>query len=370
MSLRIDQDHSRFRQIVRGRIRKNLKKFISTGEIIGKQGDEKVSIPIPQIDIPRFRYSDEQQGGVGQGDGEPGDAMGEGEGQQGDGSGKAGDQEGQHALEVDVDLEELADILGEELALPNIEDKGKDALVEKKDRYVGIRPVGPNSLRHFKRTFRNALRRQVASGTYNPANPVIIPTREDMRYRAWRTEEEPVTNAVILYMMDVSGSMGDEQKEIVRIETFWIDTWLKRQYKGVETRFITHDAVAREVDRETFFSTKESGGTMISSAYRLCAEMIENDYPPSQWNIYPFHFSDGDNWSVDDTLSCVSLLKNKLIPASNQFSYGQVESPYGSGQFLKDLKEHLSDVPTLVTSEVTDRDDIMSSIKDFLGAGR
>ena len=76
-------------------------------------------------------------------------------------------------------------------------------------------------------------------------------------------------------MMDVSGSMGDEQKEIVRIESFWIDAWLKKQYKGLETRYIIHDAVAREVDRDTFFRTRESGGTMISSAYKLAAQIID-----------------------------------------------------------------------------------------------
>src|SRR5206468_10715821 len=70
-------------------------------------------------------------------------------------------------------------------------------------------------------------------------------------------------------------SMGDEQKEIVRIESFWIDTWLRSNYKGLETRYIIHDAVAREVDRETFFHTRESGGTMISSAYKLCKELID-----------------------------------------------------------------------------------------------
>jgi len=112
-----------------------------------------------------------------------------------------------------------------------------------------VRRVGPNSLRHFKRTYKAALKRQIAMGTYNRRSPIVIPHRDDMRYRSWKTEEEPVANAVIIYMMDVSGSMGDEQKEIVRIESFWIDAWLQKQYKGVETRFIIHDAVAREVDR-------------------------------------------------------------------------------------------------------------------------
>ncbi len=289
MSLRIDQDHSRFRNIVRGRIRQNLRKYISKGELLGRQGQDIVSIPIPHIDIPKLRFGDKQQGGVAQGDGDPGDPL-SGSPQDGDGQGKAGDQAGDHPLEVELTLDELADILGEELALPNIENKGKSAIVDKKDRYVGVRNVGPNSLRHFRRTFRSALRRQIALGTYDPKRPVIIPTRDDMRYKSWKTEEEPVVNAVIIYMMDVSGSMGDEQKEIVRIESFWIDTWLRKQYKGIETRFIIHDAAAREVDRDTFFRTRESGGTMISSAYRLTADIIERDYPSSQWNIYPFIF--------------------------------------------------------------------------------
>ncbi len=370
MSLKIDQDHSRFRGIVRGKIRENLRRYISKGELMGKQGKELVSIPIPQIDIPKFRFADKQQGGVGQGDGEPGDPVGQGKGQPGDGQGEAGSDEGQHALEVEVTLDELADILGEELELPNIENKGKSAIRDEKDRYVGIRNVGPNSLRHFKRTFKSALRRQIALGTYDKKRPVIIPTKDDMRFRSWKTEEEPVANAVIIYMMDVSGSMGDEQKEIVRIESFWIDTWLRRQYTDIETRFIIHDAVAREVDRDTFFRTRESGGTMISSAYKLCAKIIEDEYPASEWNIYPFHFSDGDNWSVDDTLLCVDILKNHMLPASNVFCYGQVESPYGSGQFIKDLTEHFGEDERIITSEIRDRDAIIGSIRDFLSKGK
>jgi uncharacterized sporulation protein YeaH/YhbH (DUF444 family) len=100
--------------------------------------------------------------------------------------------------------------------------------------------------------------------------------------------------------------------------------------------------VAREVDRDTFFRTRESGGTMISSAYKLCARMIEA-ISPSEWNIYPFHFSDGDNWSVDDTVLCIEILKKEILPKVNLFCYGQVESPYGSGQFLKDLDDHFDE---------------------------
>ena len=369
MSLKIDQDHSRFRNIVRRKIRENLRRYISQGELIGRRGRDLVSVPIPHIDIPRFTYGEKQRGGTGQGEGEPGDPI---DGQQDDASrpGQAGKDPADHVLEVDVTLDELADILGEELELPAIQNKGKSRIISTKDRYTGIRRAGPESLRHFKRTYKQALRRAIASGVYNPAAPRIVPQHEDKRYRSWREEREPVANAVILYMMDVSGSMGDEQKEIVRIESFWIDMWLRRHYPGIESRYIIHDAAAREVDRDTFFHTRESGGTMISSAYRLAMDLIQRAYPPTEWNIYPFHFSDGDNWSTDDTLTCVDILKSELLGAVNMFGYGQVESPYGSGQFIKDLKEHFGSDERLVTSEISDRDAIVESIQDFLGKGR
>ncbi|MDP6959780.1 MAG: DUF444 family protein, partial [Planctomycetota bacterium] len=222
MVKRIDKDFGRFRQIIKGRIRKDLRKYITNGEMIGQRGKYAVSIPLPQINIPVFRYGKNDQGGVGQGEGEVGDPVGQGE----DGSGNAGDQPGKHILEVDVSLDELAQILGEELELPRIEPKGKSNVIADHDVYSGIARTGPESLRHFKRTFREALKRQLAMGTYDPENPVILPVREDKRYRTWKTKEQPQNHAVIIYMMDVSGSMGDEQKEIVRIEAFWIDTWL------------------------------------------------------------------------------------------------------------------------------------------------
>ena len=368
MSQKIDQDHRRFREIVRGKIKQNLRKYITQGEMMGKRGKELVSIPLPQIDIPHFRYGQKQSGGVGQGNGNPGDVIGQGEPKPG--VGQAGDRPGDHLLEVEVTMDELAQILGEELKLPNIEPKGKERIIARKDRYVGVRRTGPESLRHFRRTFKQALRRQISMGTYNPKDPIIVPIRDDKRYRSWKSEPLPQSNAVIIYMMDVSGSMGDEQKEIVRIESFWIDTWLQSQYHGIESRFIIHDAMAKEVDRDTFFKTRESGGTMISSAYKLCAKMIAEEYPADRWNIYPFHFSDGDNWSVDDTHTCVELLKKEILPYVNLFCYGQVESPYGSGQFIKDLTEHFDEDERVVTSEIKGKDAIMDSIKEFLGKGK
>jgi uncharacterized sporulation protein YeaH/YhbH (DUF444 family) len=170
-------------------------------------------------------------------------------------------------------------------------------------------------------------------------------------------------------MMDVSGSMTDEQKEIVRIEAFWIDTWLKAHYKGIENVYIIHDAAAQAVDEHTFYHTRESGGTKISSAYELADKLITKQYPVDQWNIYAFHFSDGDNWG-DDIPKCMEILKEKLLPKLNLFGYGQVESPYGSGEFFDYVHELVSDHPNVVTSRVPDREAILGSIKEFLGTGR
>ncbi len=363
---KIERDHQRFRKLVRGKVKSNLSKYISRGEMIGKKGKDLVSIPLPQIEIPQFRYGNKNSGGTGSGEGDVGQALGPPQGQ---GKGSAGDQPGGHIQEVELSMEELASILGEELALPRIEPRGKKNIVTTRDKYTGIRQAGPESLRHFKRTFKRALKRQIAAGLYNPKTPIVIPEREDKQYRSWKEVQLPQSVAVIIYMMDVSGSMTDEQKEIVRIEAFWIDTWIKAHYKGIDTVYIIHDAAAQEVDEHTFYHTRESGGTKISSAYELCQKVIETRYPPDQWNIYAFHFSDGDNWG-DDIPHCIEILTERLLPKINLFGYGQVESPYGSGEFFDYIHEMLGEKKNVVASRIPDRDAILGSIKEFLGTGR
>jgi len=281
----------------------------------------------------------------------------------------AGQGEGDHVIEVDISIDELAEILGEELELPNIQPRGDNHIEDTHHRYNGISKTGPDGLRHVRRTLREGIKRQITSGIYNPQNPVILPHVRDKRYRTFRKITRPQAKAVIIYMMDVSGSMGAEQKEIVRTESFWINAWLTKQYKGLEARFIVHDAAAREVDKETFFSTRESGGTMISSALKLCKSIIENDYSPQEWNIYPFYFSDGDNWSQEDNDTCISLIKNHILPWSNMFAYGQVESQFGSGHFINELRENFDDESKVILSEINSKDDIINSIKEFLGKG-
>ena len=167
MTQKIDRDRTRFRQIVRGKIRDNLRKYVSQGEMLGRKGQIIVSIPVPQLDVPHFPDGKNGSGGVGQGDGQVGDPLGRGKDD--DGPGEAGSDPGRHILEVDVPLEELAEILGDELELPRIEPKGSANISQEKSKYNSMRRTGPESLRHFRRTYVQALKRHIVTGSYDVA---------------------------------------------------------------------------------------------------------------------------------------------------------------------------------------------------------
>ena len=185
-------------------------------------------------------------------------------------------------LEVELSLDELAKMLADQLELPNIQPKGQETISEEKANYNSIRRVGPESLRHFKRTYIEALRRQISDRHLQPVDPRVVPYREDRRYRSWEYVPEPQANAVMVYMMDVSGSMTDEQKEIVRTEVV-LDRYLAQEpLQAVHRRYIIHDAAAKEVDENTFYRTRESGGTRISSAYKVCAELLDKHFDAAE----------------------------------------------------------------------------------------
>ena len=375
MYIKMDSDHSRFKKIVRGWIRKELKNFIISGDLMTRLpkaggGDRTLTIPLPRIQLPQFEFGpSDESGGVGQGEGDVGSRVPSKQQLPG---GEAGSEAGEKSYEDEITLDELAGLLGDELALPRIENKGDRKFERKHRRFSGVLNQGPESLHHFRRTYRAALKRSLAAGDYDPKNPVIVPIKDDKRYRSCDPILSPLGSAVIIYMMDVSGSMGDKQKELVRLTSFWLDTWLSHAYKGVEKRFIVHDASAKVVGEDVFYRIRESGGTLISSAYKKAQDLIAREFPPADWNIYLFHFSDGDNWSQSDTQQCLQLLEKTLLPAANLFCYGQTESRYGSGQFLKDLNRHFQgkDAGKVVTSQMADRGSIIDTLKTFLGKGR
>src|SRR5258708_24303319 len=157
MYMKIERDQSRFKQIVKGKMRQNLRQYVTHGELIGRKGRDRVSIPVPQLDVPHFRYGQNGSGGVGQGDGEEGTPTAPGDPQEGDGQGQAGSEPGGHIMEVEGSLEDLAQILGDELELPRIDPKGKANVTEGKTRYTSLRRSVPETLRQFKRPYLASL---------------------------------------------------------------------------------------------------------------------------------------------------------------------------------------------------------------------
>lgn len=367
MPYKIDSDVGRFHNIVKGKVRQDLKRLVSSEHLLGQQGSKPVRIPVSNIDQPRFTYGS-RNGGSGMGDGEPGDPMG-GQEQQ-EGSGKAGNEKGEHQFTVEFTPDELAKMLGEELQLPDISDKGKGKIGSAKYKYNSINRTGSEGQRHFKRTYKEALKRAISSGSYDPINPSIIPIHDDKRYKAASVQPEPDVNAVIIYIMDVSGSMGDEQKHIVKSEVYWTDLWLNLQYKGLISRFIIHDTEASEVDREQFFNISESGGTSIASGYNYAAHLIETEYPFSDWNTYVMHYSDGDNWSDEDNRESISVIRDKFIPNCNMFGYEQVASSGGSGMFYGVLEGTFPSHEKVMYHKIGGRDEVLASLKFFLGKGK
>lgn len=304
----IIQDQERFRRMVRGHIKNDLTRYLTRDEIIGKQGNKIVRIPVPTITIPRFRYETRQLGGVAQGDGDQGDPVfGDQETGTGDGAGLGDDG---NLMDVDIFVNDLEDLLIEELGLPYLEPRGMQNVHAQKPIYRNIAEKGTKI--NFKRTYKEALKRHTASGEYQPGD-AVIPTRRDMRYNTSKLVPDKRSSAVLIYMLDVSGSVDEEQKRLFRIANYWIQRLIRRYYHNVEERFIVHTSEAHEVESTLFYETRLSGGTVTSSALEKSVEIINKHYPPEEWNIYQFYYSDGDNYSSDND-KALAILGNQLLP--------------------------------------------------------
>ncbi len=373
MDHHIRRDHGRFKDIVKENIKKDIGKYISKKNIIYRKGEKLVRIPITSIDLPRFKYGG-KQGGVGQGPGEIGDVLGH-DPVYGNGKDAGLDPNELQEFHMEFSLEELAKMLGEALELPNIQDRGKKGIYTEKESKTTIIRTGPESLRDFKRTYKEALKRYLISGEYDPEKPIIIPERPDRRYRYHKKRLAPTAQAVIMYMLDVSGSMIGDPYEIFQLESLWIETWLRSQYKVLDFVYILHDARAERVSSKDFRQMFAGGGTLFNPAYKLCLDTIQKEYPAKQWNIYPFHFTDGDNagtvWKRegknDDDLAFEFM--QKIVEASNQFSYCQINGSIGEGRFAKLIKARFGKNDKIVVSELSSRKDIAKSIKEIFGKG-
>jgi sporulation protein YhbH len=368
-------DQERHKERVKDAIRKNLGSIVSNEAIILSDGKRSVKVPIRSLDEYKFRFDYRKRKHVGQGDGKTrvGDVLareqqqGQGQGS-GGGSGPAGQDAGNDYYEAEVNIDELAALIFEDLQLPFLEEKAKKAVPAKTTRFNEIRRTGVMANLDKRRLVLENIKRNARESKGAKFGNV---KKEDLRFKSWEEDHRYESNAVVLALMDVSGSMGEFKKYIARSFFFWMVRFLRTKYDNVEIVFISHHTEAKEVTEEQFFTQGESGGTVVSSAYALALDIIRARYNPRDWNVYPFHFSDGDNYYSDNEEAV--RLADELIQTCNLFGYGEIgeEGTSGyrrsSGALLSIFKDRLHRKERFVGVRIDEREDVYPALKQFFG---
>ncbi len=366
-------DRLRHRRKVREAIRENIAEIIAEESIIGKDRNRIIKVPIRSVKEYRFIYG-ENVPGVSQGAGEemqPGQVIGKGR-QEGQGQ-HAGDQPGVDYYETDVTLEELIDIMFEDLELPYLERKHlMEIEVEQQYRRKGYRKKGIRVRLDKRRTARARVKRKKATqreGIIAYQSQRFPFHNDDLTYRHTVSEIRQESNAVVLCIMDTSGSMDTVKKYLARSFFFLLYQFLCTKYQNVEIVFIAHHTEAHEVTEEEFFHKGESGGTFISSGYLKALEIIHQRYYPSLWNIYVFHCSDGDNFESDNSTALQAA--QQIAQISNLFGYGEIK-PLGSGYYGSSMIPFFSQLQMehFQTVQIQRKEEIWPSFKSFLTKDR
>ena len=236
----------------------------------------------------------------------------------------------------------------DELELPDLQPKDNEMFQDVDIKYNGIALTGPESLRHNRRTWLEALKRTAASGEVDKAYLVpghavpmrmITPINKDKRYRQYREIHIPSNNAVVFFARDGSGSMDDFKCGIVSDMAWWIDKWIRRFHDKVERCYVWHDTVAQEVDEDKFYNYRYGGGTTCSSSLKYIAKQFENRFPPNHWNIYIFYFGDGENWNDDNEVFWETIRKEFPPHICNMIAVTQVCCWHYSSSLKKYIDE-------------------------------
>src|SRR2546429_1426645 len=365
----IDQD--RHKERVKEAIKKNLGSIVSNEAIILSDGKRTVKVPIRALDEYKFRFDYRKRKQVGQGDGKTrvGDVIArEGQPGQGGGGGQAGQDAGGEYYEAEINIDEIAALIFEDLQLPFLEEKAKKAVQSKTTHFNEIRRTGVMANLDKRRMILENIKRNAREEGKARFGDV---RKEDLRFKTWEESLRYESNAVVLALMDVSGSMGEFKKYIARSFYFWMVRFLRTKYDNVEIVFISHHTEAREVTEEQFFTQGESGGTVVSSAYQLALDIIRVRYRPADWNIYPFHFTDGDNYYSDNEEAV--RLADELIKTCNLFGYGEIgeegSSSYrrSSGALLSIFNDRLKNKERFVGVRIDDKEEVYPALKQFFG---
>ena len=371
------EDRRRHRQLLEESIKKNLGSIIAEESIIGKSKDKTIKIPVRGIKEYQFIYGKNHEQVVsGNGQERRGDKAFSGRGDQsGSGSGEGvGNTEGEDYYETDITLEELIQYLFEDLDLPFMEQKKFSYILsEKKQKRLGIQRKGIPPRLAKKRSMVERLKRKKSmeralQGLEQDSEIDRFPFREeDLRYQRMREEMRPESNAVVICIMDNSGSMYLNKKYLARSFFFLLYQFVNYRYINVDLVFINHTTTAQEVNEDDFFHRGESGGTMISSGYVKALDIIEERYNPQIWNVYAFHCSDGDNWPEDIDKALEKA--RELCEVCNLFGYGEIKSSWKADSTMADEFAVIR-AENFISVYIDSKEDIWPAFKKLLKAAK
>jgi len=359
----------RFLKRARAQIKEAVNKSLRDRSLKEIDKGEKISIPAKSTAEPRFRLDPEtgkrQVVHPGNKEFSEGDKIkkppkggGKGRGKQASDSG-----DGEDSFQFTLTQEEFLDIFFEDLELPNLVKRSLKEIKATKWRRAGMTVVGSPTNLNLIRTMRNAHGRRLAlrrpstremnelkerlfalERIAQPNEEQIAEIKDiiarleamerrrrwapfidplDVRYNAFEQTPVETTAAVMFCLMDVSGSMGEREKDLAKRFYMLLYLFLKRRYERVEVVFIRHTHHAEEVDEETFFYSRQSGGTVVSTAIDKMLEVQKARFPASEWNIYVAQASDGFTQS-GDAKRCVELLDQSVMPISQYYAYIEI----------------------------------------------
>jgi len=362
-------NRQRFLKRARAQIKDVVNQSLKDRSISDVDGGQTISIPTKGIGEPRFHHA--RSGGrrkqvfTGNKEFVAGDRIEKPKGGAGAGRGKqaADSGDGEDEFQFALSREEFLDLFFEDLELPDLVKTSLKEVQSFKPRRAGYAMTGTATNINLSRTMRNsfgrrialrrprqteidAIEREIAEMSARDslavddvmrlnalwaqlearkrkrrAIPYIDPF--DIRYNRFEQQPEPTTNAVMLCLMDVSGSMGQREKDLAKRFFVMLHLFLKRRYEKIDIVFIRHTHEAQEVDEETFFYSRETGGTVVSSALDKTLEVIHARYPTRDWNIYAAEASDGDNFP-NDSERCVALLSERIMPLCQYYAYVEI----------------------------------------------
>lgn len=374
-------DRSRHKQKIEKAIKDGITDVVSEESIIGQDGKKKIKIPVRGLKEWQFVYGSaegqKQTGSAPNTDIQKGQVVKKGQQQgQGGGGAKAGKDKGEEFYEVEITLDELAEYLFSALNLPELEKKRVRTIIEEKPkrhgtRTQGIQPRLDKRTSAIQRIKRLAAARRAGEVEIDEEGNEVFPFHEnDLRYHHISSKPKEATNAVIFFMMDVSGSMTQDIKFIARSFYFLLYQFLRHKYERTEIVFIGHTTEAFETDEDSFFKRGSSGGTHISSAPELALDIISKRYHPSSWNAYAFHCTDGDNWNDDNekafdkyaelSSKCQMVGYCEIIPSEIVLKW-KMDNRSKLHVMLQAL------APSLKTSLIHSKDDIWPTFKKFFG---